>query len=136
MASKSDFLEDALLNYAFRGSPTPFPGTPYIGLWTASLSDVSTGSTAGEVSGAGYARQPLVRGTADWTVSSGGTIKNAGTINFGTAGANWGTVTDFAVCDALTVGNILYWGTLGTSKIISNGDSATWAGSALVITEG
>ena len=135
MGSKSNYLENKLLDYVFGKTAFDPPGTIYAGLWTATLDDASTGATAGEVAGSGYARVAIVNGTADWDAASGGTKSNTNVVNFGTAGADWGTVTDFALLDANSEGNILYFGALTASKVISNGDSATIAAGALDITE-
>lgn len=134
MGSKSDAFEDLTLQHTFN-SDWAAPGIISVGLWTQALTDASTGSSAGEVSGGGYARVGLARGTANWTVPSGGTCKNNVVVNFGTASADWGTVTHFAALNAATAGTILYWGQLTAQKIILNGDSASFAANSLVFTE-
>lgn len=93
-------------------------------MWTAALADASTGSTAGEVSGGSYARVGLTNNATNWPAASAGAKSNGIAINFGTATANWGTVTHFAILDAATLGNILYHGDLTVSKVINSGDSA------------
>lgn len=133
--SKSDFLEGAYLNAFFRGSATPIQGTVFVGLWKAALDDASTGSAADEVSGTGYNRATVVCNSTNWSLASGGTVSNAAAISFGTAGADWGTVTHLAVLSANSAGNIFYWADLTASKIIQNGDPVQINVGDLVISE-
>ena len=75
----------------FRGEAV-LPATYYLGLtnvaytWTSSLADLA----AGEPVGNGYARQPLVKNTVDWTVQEiNGVIQVLSKIVNFTASANW-----------------------------------------------
>lgn len=118
------------------------PATVYVGLWTTagSLDDTATGSTANEVStsGTAYARVSKTNDTTNWPVATGSStgIKRNGTaITWPTATANWGTVTQFALCTASTSGQILFWGDLTSAKAISTGDTASFSANALTITE-
>lgn len=135
MGSKSNAYENLLQNFIYGGSALTAPGTVYVGLWTATLSDASTGATAGEVSGGDYARVAMPAGTAYWTASDGGTVKNAVDVNFGTASADWGTITDWAALNASSAGTILHYGTLTASKAIASGDAFKIPVNSLVITE-
>lgn len=47
----------------------------------------------------------------------------------------WGTVVAFAILDAATAGNFLYWGDLTASKSIDAGDTAKFAVGELDVTE-
>src|SRR5512146_3094993 len=121
--SKSDAWENLLLDYLMAGTPINLPGTIWIGLWTAALSDTSTAATAGEVSGGGYARYAVTRNNANWNAASGGTLDNKVAYSFGTASADWGTVTHMALCGTPSgAGTIFYWADLTAQKIIQNGD--------------
>ena len=79
-------------------------------------------------SGGAYARQ-----TAAFTVS-GDTASNTAAIEYATATADYGTVVAMGVYDALTSGNLLAYGTLTTSKTVSNGDVFRFNASAIDIT--
>jgi hypothetical protein len=128
----SDAVEDALLNGMFKGSAvTPYApiGTVYVSLHTATLNDDGTGT---EVSGSAYARKQVT--AAGWTVSSGGTIMNASAIDFGTAGASWGTITNVGIWNASTSGTLLFAGTLTAQAIVNINDTFQFAGSALKVT--
>lgn len=132
--SKSDAYEQLMLQHTLGNQAFTAPGTVYVGLWTATLSDTSTGATAGEVSGGAYARAAVPNSTVNWTYSAG-SIANGTAITFAAATANWGTVTYAALLNASTSGTILYYWDLPTSKVISSGDTASFAVSSIVITE-
>ena len=136
MGSKSDYLENAILDGVLGGPAFSLPGSVYVGLWTGTLNDASTGATAGEVSGGGYTRATVANGTANWPTAASGAKANGGTISFPTASADWGTVGYWGILDASgTAANMLYWGALTTSKVVSNGDTARFNPGDLDITE-
>lgn len=134
--SVSDWAENKLLDHLVGKLSWTMVSPIYIGLWTATLSDTSTGSTAGEVStsGTAYARQPT--GASHWESASSGHTQNASVITFPTATAAWGTVTYFALLDQLATGggNILAWADLDASKNIQTGDTASFAAGDLDVT--
>lgn len=132
MAGMSDYLENKLVDWLLRGQAFTPPATVYVGLLTAAPSDTGGGT---EVSGGSYARVAVASSLANWAgtqaaastaASSGtsGTTSNNAAITFPTPTANWGVVTHFAIYDASTAGNLLFYGALGTSKTVNNGDSA------------
>lgn len=135
--SKSDYLENAILDGILGGGTWSKPGTVYLGLWTATLSDTSTGATAGEVSGGSYVRKSVTNNATEWPNASAGSKSNANAQSFATASASWGTVTHFAILDVVTAGagNILYWADLNASKTIGSGDTATFAAGAITVSE-
>lgn len=127
MGSKTDYLENKILDYVLRNQAAFATATVYLALFTATPSDTGGGT---EVSGGSYARQAITFGAA-----SGGSITNSGTVTFSAATADWGTVTSFAIMDAATSGNMLYWGALSANKTINNGDQIVFNASSVTITE-
>ena len=127
MGSFSDYLENEILDHILGGGDYARPATVYIGLWTSALSDSSTGSSAGEVSGGDYARKSVTNNGTNWPAAASGAKANGTAITFVQATGSWGTVTHFAILDASTAGNILGHGTLTQSKTIGNGDTASFA---------
>lgn len=106
-------LETRVLQWALTaGSPTR-PTAWYVGLFTAAPGEAGGGT---EVSGGSYARQ-----AATFTVS-GNLATNSAAIEWPTATGTWGTITDVAVFDALTSGNMLVYASLTSSKTIASGD--------------
>lgn len=141
--SKSDYLEKTALDTFIGGQTYNAPANLYIALFTTgSLTDASTGATtlAQEVTGGGYARKAVPNDLSQWPAAaingSGQTEKhNANTITFNAATADWGSVTQWAICDASINGNVLYWGTFDVAKTILAGDTATIPAQSLKIFE-
>ena len=127
MGSFSNFLELEILDHILGNAAYSAPATVYIGLWTSTLTDASTGSTGTEVSGGSYARKSVMNNATNWPAAAAGAKANGTAITFVTATASWGTVTHFAILDAATTGNILGWGALTVSKAIGSGDTASFA---------
>lgn len=152
MAAFTDFLENKLIDFLFRGQALGITGASaaagsgptslYIGLLTAAPSDTGGGT---EVSGGSYARVTVSSSLTNWagtqaaastTASSGtsGTTSNNSAITFPAPTANWGVVTHIGIYDASTSGNLLAYAPLTISKTINNGDAApSFAAAALTI---
>lgn len=150
MGAWTDFAENKLIDWFFRAQAIGITGASagagtgpanlYIGLYTTAPTDSTAGT---EVSGGSYARQSVTSALASWagtqsagstTASSGtgGTTSNNGAVTFPAPTANWGVVTSFGISDAVSGGNLLFYGNLGTSKTINNGDAApSFAAAAL-----
>jgi hypothetical protein len=95
--------------------------TAFIGLSTTTPTATDTNIT--EPVGNGYARVATTGAT--WGVAAAGAITNTSVITFPTAtGAGLGTVTNVVVYDALTGGNLLFWGTI-TSQAVAAGVAVT-----------
>jgi hypothetical protein len=111
----SDYLETKILNHVLRNTAYTTPGTAvYVSLHTADPTDAGTGT---EVSGTAYAR---VQVTA-WDVPASRATQNTNAITWSAAGSNWGTVTHIGIWDALTTGNMLFYGQLTPSKAVGTG---------------
>ena len=144
----NDFAENKLIDWFFRAQAIGItgasagagtgPATLYVALFTANPTDTGGGT---EVTGGSYARVSVTSSLANWagtqsagstTASSGtgGTTSNNGAITFPSPTANWGVVTGYAVFDAATTGNMIFWTALTTNKTINNGDAAPSFGAA------
>lgn len=134
MGSFTDFLEDALLDHVFgTGDGKSLAYTQpdkYIALCTVACTDTATGSTITEPSSPSYARK--VMGT--WDEASAGATENTNDVLFAQATASFGTILDFAICDAVTAGNVLAYGSLTISKSVASGDTPKFATGDLDIT--
>lgn len=126
--AKTDYLEDAILNHVLRNTGYSSPALIYVGLFTTMPSDDGTGGV--EVSGGSYARQNVT-----FAVPASGICANNGLVTFPVATVGWGTVLGMGLWDALTVGNLLYYGTLTASKTVGIGDQISFAASALTVAE-
>lgn len=127
MAAKSHYLDNAVLNHVLRNTALSSPATVYVGLFTVAPTPSTSGT---EVSGGSYARV-----AATFGAPALGVLSNSAPVAFPTATLNWGTVVAVGVFDALSGGNLLYFGALTTSKAVDNGDTASFAAAALSITE-
>lgn len=143
MSAMSDYLENKLIDLTLRGQAFTPPATLYFSLHTAA----PTGDVPGtEVSGGSYARAAVTASLANFagtqsagstaaSSGTGGVTSNNATITFPSPTAAWGTVSHWAVWDAVSGGNILFQGALTASKTINSGDGApSFAAGALTLT--
>lgn len=116
LASKSDYLENKNLDHNLSDGAFTMPEKVYLALCTSVPEDSKTGTTIAEASYTGYARKQVE--AASLSAAASGTKKNSAEITFAECTASSSTIIGWALCDALTVGNMLYWGT-ATSTVIS-----------------
>jgi hypothetical protein len=126
----SDFLANSLLDHIFKTTPYAEPTNIYVALSTVTIIDADDGSAITEHSGDNYARKQHEA----WDVASAGASENTGAITFAQASASWGTITDVALCDAITAGEVLIYAVLDAAKAIGNLDTPEWAAGAFDIT--
>lgn len=130
--SKSDYLENKLLDLVLGAAAFSAPGTVYLALYTAAPTDAGGGT---EVSGGSYARAAVTNNATNWPAASAGSKSNGAAISFTPATASWGTVVAVGIFDAPSAGNLLYWADLTTSKAIGAGDTARFPAGSIVVTE-
>lgn len=128
MSALSDYAEALVLDWLMTAGAATRPTSWYVALFTAAPSDSGGGT---EVSGFGYARQAVSFNAAS---SPGGTTDNSGALNFTASGGSWGTITHVGIFDALTVGNLLWWGAITTSKTVDDGDTLTFSAGNITLT--
>ena len=132
MAAMTDYLENKIIDWLFRGQTYTPPATLYFGLLTVAPTDSAAGT---EVTGGSYARQPVTAALANFagtqgatttTVSSGasGTTSNNAAITFPAPSANWGTIAAWGIYDAVSGGNLLFYTLQTPNKTVNNGDPA------------
>lgn len=124
---KSIYLDNAVLGAAVLQIPFTPPSVIYVALFTVSPTPSGGGT---EISGAGYGRQTVTFGTA----SSGQVVSNVGVV-FPVATAPYGTIVAFALYDASSGGNLLYFGNLSTSRSVLTGDQVTFPSGQLILLE-
>jgi len=125
--SKTDYLEANLINHVLRGIAFPVPLASYVALFTTAPSE---GGGGVEVSGGSYSRQQAI-----WTAPAGGSTSNTMDILFPVATAVWGTVTSFALMDAIVGGNMLYYANLNAPRFIQINDQLKFPVGQLILTE-
>jgi hypothetical protein len=135
MSAMSDYLEQKLLDHLMNGVAYSTP-QKWIALYTAAPGEAGGGT---EVSGGSYARQRVYDyggGSPAWAqaTSEGGggyVVDNGDDIDFPTATAAWGVVSDVAIKDASTGGNFLLYGSLSSPKTIGLGDTFSFPAGSL-----
>lgn len=128
MSRLTNYGEAAIADW-FRGvAPLTLPTQWHIGLLSAASDSAFT-----ELTGTGYARQPVDRTLATWsgtqgagtTLASSGVThatSNNGVIDFGTSGAAWGTANFFGLFDDETAGECWAYLPIAAPIVIDNGD--------------
>lgn len=124
---KSTYLNDNFINVALRNTAYVSPTTVYVALYTVSPG-VGGGGT--EVTGGAYARQ-----VATFVAPVNGQTSNNADINFPVASADWGTLTSFALLDASSGGNLMYFGNLSTSRLVLTNDQVRFPTGQLLVQE-
>ena len=137
MAGKTNYTENNLLNFLFRGVSFPVPGGIFVGLFTTAPTG-DDGSGGVEVTGGSYARVSVARGTSEWkdpSTAVQGMTENVNAIQFIAATAGWGTVVAVGIWDASSSGNLLYFGNLAASKVVNSGEVFKFNAGDLEISE-
>lgn len=129
---KSDFLELELLDHVLGNAAYSAPATVYVSLYTATPGDAGGGT---EVSAGGYGRVAVTNNATNWPAAAAGAKSNGTDIEFAEATADWGEIQAFGIFDAVTAGNLMYWGPVSPFKTVLNGDTAKFPVGDIDITE-
>jgi hypothetical protein len=128
MSAKSNYLESAIIEAALRSVAFDGPSTVYMSLHTGSPGETGASN---EVTGNAYARTAITFGA-----NSGGACSNDAATTFPTpTPSDWGTVSHFALWDASSAGNCLYYGALTSSVVTSAGVALSFPIGSVVVTE-
>lgn len=130
--SLSDYSENKLADHLMGKTSFTMPATVYAALCTVTITDSMTGTTITEATYTGYARKQIAAG--DLNASAAGVVTNANAITFAACTAGTSTVIGVAICDALTVGNMLCYSDVTSHVIDVSNTPATIAIGALSIT--
>jgi hypothetical protein len=125
------FCANLLLSKLLLGSTGTFPTTFFCALSTTIPNDGGSGFT--EPATGGYSRQPMTVNTTTWAALSAGSTSNLLAINYTTATAAIGTVSDWGLFDATTAGALHLWADLTTPQTIANGNPYSFATGALIV---
>jgi hypothetical protein len=139
--SKSDFLEQKVVNQILGATAYTAPSNVSFGLWTtaaATSQEASVGNTAGEVASSGaYDRVTLANNTTNFA-NTGANVAHINSVaaTFPTASANWNSAANipqvllFDTNLKTAADNLLLWADLTTAKPVLNGDQAQFAAGA------
>ena len=131
MPGKSHAYSDAVLG-VLNGNDLPGV-TPCVALFSTAPGD--DGSAGTELTGSGYARQSIAFGAPGPATGNAEQVANSNNIQFGPAAADWLQAVAFGIFDGLTNGNLLYWNTLATPKVVQQGDFGQFAPGSLTVEE-
>lgn len=115
MSALSNSHAAALLNHSLRS------GTYYLGLFLSSPGPTNDGV---EVTGGGYSRKEISF-SAPVLADGMEQITNNADIDYGTMSADIGTVSYWGIFDAVSGGNLLWYGAFAVARNIMSGDSIT-----------
>lgn len=133
MAGKSTYTANKVLDHLLRGQASTAPSALYVSLFTVSPTAAGGGT---EVSGGAYARKAVTfSGAGGGGAAANGQVTNVADVVFDTATADWGTVVAFAIHDALTSGNMLYFASLAASRLIQTNDAVKFPATTIVANE-
>lgn len=124
----SDYLANKFLDLMFRNQAYAKPAT-WVALCDAVVADDDTGTTISEPAD-GYGRKQVnINGGSEptWDVATGTTpayVDNMHAIEIGPASGDWGTMVAVGICDAETVGNLLFYDNAMADQAVGNGDTA------------
>jgi len=145
--SKVNAFETALLELIFENADlagigdatglvkSTVAGNFYIALFTDDPGE--TGSIANEADYTGYARKAISRAEGSWTTADGAT-ENTAAITFDACTGGSNIITHFGICkgDVEGIADLIYYGELYSSLVVSNGITPEFAAGALDISEG
>jgi hypothetical protein len=128
MAAFSNYMEDSITAWI---NGTTFPAAPtntYVQLYSQDPTD------AGSSTGALFTR--VTYAATGWTRGTGGagTLSNTNVITITSSAGSAVTASHFAVFDASTSGNLLFYGALSASKSIAIGDEVKFNALQLTLT--
>lgn len=136
-----DLWEQKMLDHLLNDPANTPAATNYIGLSSTTPTEAAGNIT--EPSGGNYAR--VATTAADWSAASGtapATKTNTAVLSFAAANADWvsaANLTYFVLYDHLTLtgsGHEIAFGALTTPKPVLNGDTASFAASAITLQMG
>jgi len=121
-----------MLDHIFGGGDFTRPASLFIALYTVAPTDAGGGV---EVSGGAYARAEAVNNPSNWPAAALGSKQNGLPITFPTALSSWGEIVAFAIHDAPSGGNLLYWGAVSPAKVVGSGDTASFPAFDIEVSE-
>lgn len=125
---KTYYLDNNFINVALRNTAFTPPTPIYVALFTTAPTAAGGGV---EVTGGSYARQTVV-----FAAPTNGQTSNNADVLFPVATANWGIVKAFALMDAASGGNMLYFGNLSAERTVLTSDQVKFAAGQLGVQEG
>lgn len=124
----SNYLRGKVIDHVLRNTAYTSPTTVYVALHTSDPTQAATPGT--EVSGGWYARQSA----AFAAQVTAGETSNSGTVTYPGVTGSSVTVTHFSIWDAATLGNMIGYAALSSSKTFGVTDVPSWLPGQLAVT--
>ena len=137
MSAASNYTENNVIDALLRGVAFPLPAKTYVSLHTANPGEAGGNEVTTGAFPAYVRREAEVGGAigSGWSAPSDGVSQNAKQLTYpGFDGASPVTVTHWAVYDASTGGNMLFYAPLQTSRQLQSGDVFVFDINALTVT--
>lgn len=112
----SNYLKNGIQNYILLNKPLTIPSALYIALSKTEVD--ADGNNITEPVGGGYSRLKIDRNDTEFTLSEDGIVKNKLMKSYKETTDVWGLCTDYAILDAESGGNTLYYGELKHARDI------------------
>lgn len=122
----TDYWRNKLIDFQFRSAALAKPTAWYLA-WFTVAPTVAGGGT--EVTGGAYARQNLAPGDANWYSTNGalsgnssgatGLTSNGAAFTFPQPTADWGVINGLALFDAVSSGNMCFYGVLSNDPSVA-----------------
>jgi len=122
---KSTYLDNKDIDHNLGTTTFTKPTAVYVGLFTTNPTAAGTGT---EVTGGSYARQ-----AGAFSAAAAGATANTSTLTWLNMPSC--TITHFAIYDAVSGGNMLYFNALGASQVVNVGNTVTAGVGALTVSE-
>jgi len=143
--AKSNYLETSILDHVLGVAAFTAPTALHLGLTIQDPTESGAYEALyepGPIAGTGGYNRAVV--TTEFDAAAVGTVLGqtigatstmTGTITYGAASLDWGTITHWGLYDAATAGNMLYYGEFTTAKAINSGDTVQISSGDLTIEE-
>ena len=122
MSAASNYLENKLLDHTLTATTFTAPAARYLALFTNTSTNAATNLEAGTLTDeVTTSASAYIRKAVTFAAASSGTSATNATVTFDAATVNWGTITHIAIMDAVSSGNVLFYGAVTTAKTIETG---------------
>ena len=109
------YFMNQIMGNVFHTKENPaIPTAYYLGLSSTAPTINGDGVKEPSVNGTGYSRVKL----SNLSAPNSGAIVNSGAINFAESITDWGVMTHYVVYDAMSDGNLLFYGPLSLSRSV------------------
>lgn len=137
MSAASNYTEANVINALLRGVTFPLPTKTYVSLHTGNPGETGSNEVTTGAFPAYVRKEAEVGGAigSGWDAPTDGVSKNAKQLTYpGFDGASPVTVSHWAVYDAATGGNLLFYAPLTTARTLQSGDVFVFDINALTVT--